>query len=285
MDKITEVRLPTALDFKPVDGWVNLDFASPASVGLDVDYLFPGLAERLEQGTGVEQLLAAMDAAGVERAVLTSGFQGRGVEGLEALTRAVDAAPNRFAASLVVDPLQAMETVRLIRRAVLEADVRLVRLLAYEVQRPYDDAVYFPVYTVCAELGVPVGINVGLPGPRVAGQVQHPLAVDSVCAYFPELQVVLSHGGAPWVDECVHLLRKWPELYYMTSAYAPRRVPAPVIDFLNRSGSDKIIWATDYPVIGFEQSLEQLAGLDVRSEDVLRKYARDNAMRLFFERG
>jgi hypothetical protein len=39
-----------------------------------VSYLFAGLRERIERGTTLEQLIDEMDAAGVTRAVLCSGY-------------------------------------------------------------------------------------------------------------------------------------------------------------------------------------------------------------------
>lgn len=274
--------MPTGLSFKPIDAWVNLNFASPASVGLDVSYLFSGLEERLGRGTDAGCLVQLMDEAGLERAVLTAGFDGGGWEALDSLSFATKAYPDRFAASLVVDPRGGTDTVRLVREAVADRDVRLIRMLAYETQLPYDHAVYYPVYTVCAELGTPVGLNVGLPGPRVPGLVQNPLSVDAVCAFFPELKVVLSHGGAPWFDECVHLLRKWPQLYYMTSAYAPKRVPKAVMDLADGRGSEKVMWASDYPIIDMRRCVDEIATLDFTDETNRRKFARDNAYRLFF---
>ena len=63
-------------------------------------------------------------------------------------------------------------------------------MLALETEIPYNDARYYPVYAKCAELGVPVGLNVGIPGTLWSlAKYQDPLAVDEVCAFFPELTV------------------------------------------------------------------------------------------------
>ena len=39
-----------------VDAWINPNI-TPALDGLDVTYLFPGLRERMERGTTLEQLV------------------------------------------------------------------------------------------------------------------------------------------------------------------------------------------------------------------------------------
>ena len=49
--------------------------------------------------------------------------------------------------------------------------------------------------------------------------------LDKVCWFFPELRIVMRHGGEPWVDLAVKLMVKWPNLYYSTSAFAPKYYP------------------------------------------------------------
>jgi uncharacterized protein len=39
-----------------------------------VTYLFPGLREQMERGTTLEQLVDEMDAAGVDKGLLCSGY-------------------------------------------------------------------------------------------------------------------------------------------------------------------------------------------------------------------
>ena len=51
---------------------------------------------------------------------------------------------------------------------------------------PPDDAVYYPLYTKCCELDLPLSCNTGLPGPPIPGEVQNPMYLDRVCVRFPE---------------------------------------------------------------------------------------------------
>ena len=115
-------------------------------------------------------------------------------------------------------------------------------MLALETEIPYNDARYYPVYAKCAELGVPVGLNVGVPGPQVPAKHQHPLTVDEVCCFFPELTVVIQHGGEPWEGLCVKMMVKYPRLYYMTSAFTPKRIPKAILDYANTRGADRMMY-------------------------------------------
>ena len=63
-------------------------------------------------------------------------------------------------------------------------------------------------------------------------------------------------GGVAWEELAVKLMLKWPNLYYSTSAFAPRYYPKAVVDFANTRGADKIIYAGYFPS---GRSLERIA--------------------------
>ena len=91
----------------------------------------------------------------------------------------------------------------------------------------------------CIELNMAVFINVGFPGPRVLAFSQDPMHLDEVCWFFPELRVVMRHGGEPWEDVCVKLMLRWPNLYFATTAFAPKYYPKAIIDYANCAGPTK----------------------------------------------
>jgi hypothetical protein len=262
-----------------IDAWVNPNFPTPV-VDEAVAKLFPGLAERRRRGTSLNQLLHEMDEAGVERAVLCAGY--RDADNYDWVVSAINAHPTRFAGSLVVDPRKGMQAVRTIARAVRDDGFVMARVMALDTQLPYDHPYYFPLYAKCVELRVPISVNVGIPGPRVPGRHQHPLALDEVCFFFPELKVIMAHGGDPWAEVCVKLMSKWENLYYMTSAYAPSRVPPSVIRYADGPGSRKVMWASDYPILEFGRCRDSIARLAFSDETRRHDFAYGNAARLLF---
>jgi uncharacterized protein len=92
----------------------------------------------------------------------------------------------------------------------------------------------------------------------------------------------MQHGGEPWADLCVKLMLKWPNLYYMSSAFAPKHLPAEIVQFMNTRGAHKVMFASDYPLLDFERCLKEIAEMPFRDEERRRRFARDNAMALFF---
>jgi len=41
---------------------------------------------------------------------------------------------------------------------------------------------------------------------------------------------------------------RWPGLHYMTSAFGPKYYPKAIVDDANTRGSDKVMYAGDFPV-------------------------------------
>ncbi|MGA9368538.1 MAG: amidohydrolase family protein, partial [Steroidobacteraceae bacterium] len=145
-----------------IDCWVNVPLGEPDATA---SYLFPGLVERWREAASPAGLIAQMEAAGIARAVLVSGW-GQ-VDSVAWIRDAVQRYPGRFAASHIVDPRLGLKTLKLIEHLVRDEGYRLIRMLAFDTQIPYGHPICYPVYAKCAELGVPISLNVGFPGPRV----------------------------------------------------------------------------------------------------------------------
>ena len=89
----------------------------------------------------------------------------------------------------------------------------------------------YPIYATCVEAQPPVFINAGVPGPRVIGDAQYVGRFDTVCYDFPNLKVVMRHGAEPDEKLAVKLMLKWPNLFYSTSAFAPKHYPKAIIEY------------------------------------------------------
>ena len=225
--------------------------------------------------TPIEELLRQMDESGVERAIVT--LDAHRPEPIAELTRAF---PGRFISSAVIDPTTCMEAVRLLERLVTKHDLRLARIVPFLVNRPPNDKAYYPIYAKCIELDLPISINTGIPGPPMPAEPQRPLHLDEVCLFFPEARIIMAHGADPWWGEAIRLLLKYPNLYMMTSAYAPKYLPQELIQFMNTRGQGKVLFASDHPVLSFERCVTEAAALPFR-EGVLEKYLRGNALSVF----
>ena len=264
---------------RAIDTWVNVNMGSVERpewlVRVAEDY-FDRSAE-IFKDIPVEQLIDDMDRAGVEKCIVTTNAEDPDRRIMDFPRRH----PDRFALSLSMDPRRGMTALRALESMVRNEPVVLARITPFMINLPPDDRVYYPVYAKCIDLGLPIAINTGIPGPPMPGKCQDPMYLDEVCVFFPELKLVMAHGADPWWDVAIRLMIKYRNLYLQTSAYAPRYFPPQLIHFMNTRGQDKIMFASDHPVLSFERCIKEAEQLDLR-EGVLDKFLYANAQRLFF---
>ena len=111
--------------------------------------------------------------------------------------------------------------------------------------------------------------------------VQDVALIDEVCWFFPELKFVTRHGCEPWADLAVKLLLKWPNLYYSTTAFAPKYYPKEIIDFANTRGADKVIFSGYFPAgLTYDRIFSEFPDVPFR-DHVWPKFLRENAERVF----
>lgn len=205
-------------------------------------------------------------------------------EGSEAAAAAKKNYPDRFIFDFPVDPNQGMDAVRAIRRAHTEFGISSVSVFpcGCNPQVPIDDRKMWLIYGTCCELGLPILVNVGVPGPRIPMAPQKVELVDEVCYHFPELKFVMRHGGEPWDELAIKLMLKWPNLYYSTSAFAPKHYPKSIIRYMNSRGADKIMYAGYYPQgLSLERIFEDLPNVPIKNDEIWVKFLSDNARQLF----
>ncbi|MGI8335557.1 amidohydrolase family protein [Actinomadura scrupuli] len=196
--------------------------------------------------------------------------------------RAVTGHPDRFAGCLSIDPNQVMDAVREITAMHAEYGIKAVDVFPAGAfpQVAINDKKMYPIYAKCVELGLPIFVCAGVPGPRVRLDPQRVEYLDEVMFDFPELVLVTRHGCEPWTALAVKLMLKWPNLHYSTSAFAPKYYPRDIVDFANSRGADKIIYAGYYPMgLTLDRIMTELPGVPFK-DSVWPKFLYDNAARV-----
>lgn len=277
-----------------VDGWVNLwpeAFASRWTQKDEQQGVTQLFGADLARGQGVEELVAAMDEAGVDVGVLTAGLSDperlhrKGGFGGEDMLAVAASHPGRFLVSAVVDrPTKPLEACARVRELATHEDFRLVRVTPLVDQYELNHRLYYPVYATCAELGIPVSINVGIPGPQVRSRCQHPELLEDVLIDFPTLTVIGAHMGHPYEALLIQYMLKWPQLHLMTSAYLATYMDPAIVRFMDSSrGRGRLLWASDHPVIPASKALKAARELPL-SDDGMTEYLGAAAERILTRR-
>jgi len=265
------------------------EFAPHTAVGED-EAAYLGNYERVyTQGFGaggVERMLADMDGAAIERAVLQAEWGFGDYRAMNAaVIRICREHPDRFIPYVTVNPAEDDDMAAVVQREVRDNGARGVNLQPFAYRLHCDDRRFYPLYDVCSDLGVPVtvhcSVNFSADRPIEFGR---PLHLDQVACDFPGLTLIANHGGWPWVTEMVAVAWKHPNVYVELGAISPKYIARPgtgwepLLVYGRSLLQDRVLWATDC-MLPFARSLAEARQLPLPPE-VIDKWLGLNAARL-----
>ena len=94
----------------------------------------------------------------------------------------------------------------------------------------------------------------------------------------PELKLIGIHVS--WHDEMISMAWKHENIYIGSDAHRPKYWPKSFTHYVNSYGQDKVIFGTDFPVLEFKKSIDDIDELGLKPE-VRRKLLRDNVIRIY----
>jgi len=158
----------------------------------------------------LDRVMAAIDAAGIGQTLIT-GFDEASTAGKTFVPNEIVAAlaarhPDRFLPFAGADIMRGQDALRDFEQWVRVRGLRGLSLRPFMIGLPADDRHYYPFYAKCVELGVPLSIHTSANWTTGAiNDLGHPRHLDPVARDFPELRIIMSHAGYPWVLEAVLL--------------------------------------------------------------------------------
>jgi len=277
IDAVVNIMTEEALQYRPDDRHAFF-----------VDKI--GVDEDTYAGVSLDDMLRRMDAAGIEQAFLIAARSGPAGHPAsqhipyELVADAVKAHPNRFHGLAGLDPTQGMAQVRELTHAIENLGFIGAHSYPHWFELPPDHAKYYPLYAKCVELDVPIQLQVGQSlvysknFPRRS--VGRPITLDAVACDFPELKIIGIHVGIPWAEEMIAMAWKHENVFIGGDAHSPKYWPQSFVQYLNSYGQDKVIFGTDFPVLGFERTMREIDDLGLKPA-VRRKFLRDNVARIY----
>lgn len=237
----------------------------------------------------LEDVVSALDAAGIARTLVT-GFDERTSAGKTFVPNALVAPlaerhPDRFIPFAGVDILKGATALAELVHWVRERGFRGLSLRPFMIGLPADDRVYYPFYAKCVELGIPLSIHTSANWTSTAvNDLGHPRHIDPVARDFPELKIVMSHAGYPWVLEAVLLAWKYPNVYLELAAHRPKYLAEPgtgwepLLRFGQTTIADKVLFGSGWFLLGRQPAevVTEFRALPVRPE-VMERWLHRNA--------
>jgi uncharacterized protein len=139
------------------------------------------------------------------------------------------------------------------------------------------------IYNRAQANGLPIMIHTGtsvFPGAR--NLHAQPMLCDDIGIDYPNLVVILAHGGRPlWMNEAFFLVRRHKNMYMDISGIPPQKL----LEYFPRIEdiAGKVLWGTDWPSPGVSEmkiNADKFNALPIRAE-IKRKILYDNAASLF----
>lgn len=230
----------------------------------------------------VDQTIALMDAAGVEKGLICSWQNQEGtLISNQEVYEFVKQYPERLVGIASAPLHKPVRAVQELKTCVNDYGFKGLRIVQWHWNLPPTHAYYYPLYATCVELDIPVCLQVGHTGPLMPSEVGRPIPyIDQIALDFPDLKIVCGHIGYPWTTEMIAVATKHNHVYIDTSAYTAKRYPFELINYVKGHGQNKVLFGTNYPMITALKCLEHLGSLEL-SDEIRQKFLYDNAVNVF----
>jgi len=248
------------------------------------------LPRHLIEGTPIDLMIQMLNENGFGHAFLISAQLGRkGLPGSWSLSptkilEVVQQHPKYFSGIYGINPYDSIRGVRELERMVRDHGFIGAHLYPHWFEKAPDDPIYYPFYTKCAELGIPVQIQVGYsriyePRQRLES-VDRPAAIDKLACDIPELKIIGIHVGWPWTEEMISVADKHKNVYIGTDRHSPSKWGNVLVDYLSTWGQDKVLFGTDFPVVPYDVARAEMDALGL-DQIIAKKLENENARKLY----
>jgi len=136
----------------------------------------------------------------------------------------------------------------------------------------------YPFYAFCRDLDIPLLLTFGGTG-SMYPEFYYPAVIDEVARDFPNMTIIIGHGGWPWVREICAVACNRKNVYISPDLYG---VNTPgyqdYIQAANYRLQDKIIFGSAYPCLPIQDAVNFYKNSGIK-EDIQEKIFYRNAMR------
>ena len=234
----------------------------------------------------VDMMFAEMEAADTQIGVIgvpgPTSDRGLAPTSADTIADIVVAHPDRFVGFGSVEPSDVESAVSRLGE-LAAAGMRGVTIdpSTAQLSRRFDDRALYPLFDEAERLGLVVTTTMSsLLGPYMDDC--RPEYADRVATDFPNLTVIIQHGGWPYALEAIGAAYKQPNLYVVPGQYIHYGFPGSeqYITALRHLLQDQLLFGSVYPNCGPLPELRQIVESWQLPAAVERKYLRDNARRV-----
>jgi hypothetical protein len=222
-----------------------------------------------------EELISTMDECGIDKSVvLNLGWQSHElcVETNDYILESAAKYPKRLIAFCAIQPLAGDKAIREIERCAkngakglgeMRPDVQGFDLRNSETMKPFIDTMVAKDLLLLIHSSEPIGHQYSGKG-EVTPDIIYPF-IEA----FPELKLVCAHwgGGLPFYALMPEVEKAFANVFFDTAATPFLYKPQIFNQIAEITGSSKILFGSDYPLLSAKRILNQIESANLSSED------------------
>jgi predicted TIM-barrel fold metal-dependent hydrolase len=261
-------------------------------------YWYPGIGSSHQRGVPIELYLERMDKASVEKAFLAAnGGNGPPKWRIPSklVIKYINNYPDRFSGLFGVDPLAGSAGLRKMEKSIVEHGFVGIVFYPHWFKLAPNNALMNKVYAKCIELDVPFMTQTCASFYNyLPAWVNQPILLEDVAMAFPNLKIVMTHGGWPWRDEAIMMAMRFPNIFLMPSILHPvsnwvnewdPKMTFPnwgkeLVHYIKATEGEKIIFGTNFPITDPVQHIKEFDKLGF-NRNTKNNFLRENALKLF----
>ncbi len=155
------------------------------------------------------------------------------------------------------------------------------------------DSALMPYYRLALKYNIPVGIHTGSAGPdhgcpNFREDMGNPMLMENLLKQLPNLRVWIMHAGAPYHEEAIAIMKRFPNVYTDISAINNPMILGPEIfagiiqSFISNGLEDRIMFGSDNGDI--DSTMKSVVQLSFLTEEQRQKIFYRNAEEFFRRR-
>ena len=225
-----------------------------------------------------------LDGQGVDVAILFAEYSPRstGIQAVEDMLPIIEHNPARFRLMANLNPYLHYPLVGELKRQISLGAVGLKLHPVHGTFAP-NDLMLYPAYAHCEREGFPVVYHCGTSVfPGATNRYADPALIEDVARDFPDLTIVLAHGGRGWwYDAAAFITLMRPNVHIEISGLPPGKLPDYYGNFDLERLARKMIFGTDWPgVPSPSANARAVANLGL-TDQTLARVLHENATRIY----
>jgi hypothetical protein len=221
---------------------------------------------------------------GVDAAILFSEYSPKstGIQAVEDMVPLLEHNPDRFKLMANLNPHLHYPLAEELKRQMGFGAVGL-KLHPVHGSFPPNERMLYPAYSFCEAEGFPIVFHCGTSVfPGSTNRYADPALIEDVARDFPDLTIVLAHGGRGWwYDAAAFMALMRPNVWIEISGLPPKKLPEYYAKFDLGRLARKMIFGTDWPGSpGMGKNARALFDLGLERETIER-ILHQNARRVY----